>query len=140
MPTERKAVRRGGRGVDAGFENNKGKAGRGRSRGRSNAAIARCVPRDAKRYDEAEELLRQASKRIKAKLDEDDTQVAVTLHELGVCLRDGKRHDEAEKLLRQALEIVKAKLGEDDLQVAVTLQSLGVCLRDAKRYDEVEEG
>ena len=77
--------------------------------------------------------MRQASERIKAKLDADDTQVAVTLHELGVCLRDGKRYDEAEELLRQALEIVKAKLGEDDLQVAETLQSLGVCLRDAKR-------
>ena len=91
VPTERKAVRRSGRGVDAGFENNKGKARRGRSRGRSNAAIARRVPRDAKRYDEVEELLRQASERIVAKLDEDDTQVAVTLQSLGVCLRDAQR-------------------------------------------------
>ena len=66
----------------------------------------------------------QASERIKAKLGQNDLQVAVMLHKLGVCLRDAKRYDEAEELLKHALEIKKAKLGEDDLQVAYTLQTL----------------
>ena len=61
--------------------------------------------RDAKRYDEAEEVLRQASETMKAKQDEGDLQVAVTLQSLGVCLRDAKLYDEAEELLKQALGI-----------------------------------
>ena len=61
--------------------------------------------REAKRYNEAEKVLRQASEIMKAKQDEDDLQVAVTLQSLGVCLRDAKRYDEAEELLRQALGI-----------------------------------
>ena len=77
--------------------------------------------------------MRQAWEIVKAKLGEDDLQVAYTLHEFGVCLRDGKRYDEAEELLSQALEIKKAKLGVDDLQVAVSLYELGVCLRNARR-------
>ena len=49
---------------------------------------------------------------------------AVTLNQLGVCLRDAKRYEKAEEVLMKALEIRKAKLGEDDLQVAYTLQTL----------------
>ena len=94
--------------------------------------------RNAKRYDEAQEVLRQALEIKKAKLGEDDLQVAVTLHSLAVCLRCGNMYDEAAELLRQALEIKKAKLGDNDLQVAATVHELGVCLWDAKRYDEVE--
>ena len=75
----------------------------------------------------------------KAKLGEDDFQVAVTLHWLGVCPRNAKRYDEAEEVLMQALEIEKEKLVEDDLQVTYTLHGLGVCLLDAKRYDEAED-
>ena len=52
--------------------------------------------RDAKRYDEAEELLRQALEIIKAKLGEDDLQVSYNLQSLDVSLRDAKRYDEAE--------------------------------------------
>ncbi|CAN0348883.1 unnamed protein product, partial [Ascophyllum nodosum] len=95
--------------------------------------------RDAKRYDEAAEVLMKALEIRKAKLGEDDLPVAYTLHSLGVCLRDAERYDKAEELLRQALEIKKVKLGEDDLQVAVTMHELGVCLRDAERYDKAEE-
>ena len=76
---------------------------------------------------------------MKAKLGEDDFQVAVTLHKLGACLRDAGRYDEAEKMLRQALEMKKLNLGEDDFQVTITLHELGVCLRNAGRYDEAEE-
>ena len=65
-------------------------------------------------------MLRQALKIEKAKLGEDNLQVAVTLYELGVCLRDAKRYDEAEEVLRQALEIKKAKLGKDDLRDRAT--------------------
>ena len=75
----------------------------------------------------------------KAKLGEDDLQVAVTLYELGVCLWCAKMYDETAAVWRQAWEIEKQKLGEDDLQVAYTLQSIGVCLRDGKQYDEAEE-
>ena len=47
----------------------------------------------------------QALEIKKAKLGEDDLQIAVMLQSLGVCLRDAKRYEEAEELLRQASEI-----------------------------------
>ena len=49
--------------------------------------------------------MRQALEIEKVKLGEDNLQVAVTLYELGMCLRNAKRYEEAEELLRQALEI-----------------------------------
>eukprot|EP00752_Nemacystus_decipiens_P007557 g6751.t1 len=72
--------------------------------------------------------------------------VAVTLHELGVCVREAGRLGEAEALFRRALEIDEAKLSADDGGVAATLHKLvGVCERRVgwgrrKRcFGEIEE-
>lgn len=62
-------------------------------------------------------------------MGEDNIQVAITLYELGICLRQGRRYDEAETVLRHASTIQIATLGEDDLQVATTLHQLGVYAR-----------
>ena len=45
---------------------------------------------------------------MKAKLGRDDVQVAVTLHEMGVCVREARRLGEAEMLFKRALEIFEA--------------------------------
>ena len=121
-----------------------GKAGRGeellkRSPGRRYTlqSLGVCL-RDAKPYNEAGELLREASGKKKQSWARTISS-AVTLYELGVCLWCAKMYDETAAVWRQAWEIEKQKLGEDDLQVAYTLQSIGVCLRDGKQYDEAEE-
>eukprot|EP00903_Cladosiphon_okamuranus_P014025 g13042.t1 len=72
------------------------------------------------------------------RLGVDDSQVAVTLHELGQCVREAGRPGEAETLLRRAVEIDEAELEADDLQVAVTLVLYGQCVREAGRPGEAE--
>ena len=109
MPAGRKAVRRGGRVVEAGFGDRKEKLGEDDFQVAVTLQSIGVYLRDGKRHDEAKELLRQALEIKKAKLNEDDLQVAYTLQSLGMCLRDAKRYDEAEELLRQALEIEKKR-------------------------------
>ena len=58
------------------------------------------------------------------KLEKNDLPTAVTLHELGLCMRDARRYDEAEEVLEQALKIKKAELGDDNLEDAVTLHGV----------------
>lgn len=88
---------------------------------------------------EAEKLLRRSLEIKMAELGQDDVQVAVAQHDLGVCIREAGRLDEAEILLRRCLEVREAKLGPDDLKVAGTLHDLGICVREAGRLDEAEE-
>ncbi|CAM9205126.1 unnamed protein product [Ectocarpus sp. 13 AM-2016] len=88
---------------------------------------------------EAEKLLRRSLEIKIAELGQDDVQVAVAQHDLGVCIREAGRLDEAEILLRRCLEVREAKLGPDDLTVAGTLHDLGICVREAGRLDEAEE-
>lgn len=90
------------------------------------------------RLDEAEKLLRRAVEIEEARLGPHDIQVAVTLHQLGVCVRDAGRKREAEGMLRRALEIKESKLGPTNVYVAVTLHELGVCVRETARSDEAE--
>ncbi|CAN0161211.1 unnamed protein product [Ectocarpus fasciculatus] len=91
-----------------------------------------------KRAD-AEKLLRRSLEIKMAELGQEDGQVAVAQHDLGVCIREAGRLDEAEILLRRCLEVREAKLGPDDLKVAGTLHDLGICVREAGRPDEAEE-
>ena len=69
--------------------------------------------RKAKRYDEAEVVLRQALKIKKAKLGKDDLRFAFSLHELDVCLRDAERYAEAGEVFRQTLDTPKTNLDRD---------------------------
>lgn len=54
-------------------------------------------------------------------------QVALTLYELGRCVRKAGRPEEAEGYLRRALEIEEAKPEPDEIGIAMTLHSLGRC-------------
>lgn len=73
-----------------------------------------------------------------AELGPDDVRVAVTLHELGVCVRQAGRPGEAEDFYRRSLAIKEMELGEDDVQVAITLHELGLCVLDAGRSAEAD--
>lgn len=64
--------------------------------------------------------------------------MAVTLHELGVCVRRSGRAGEAEDFYRRALAIKEAELGDEDIQVAITLQELGECVLDAGKSGEAD--
>lgn len=68
-------------------------------------------------YHKAGTMLKQGLAIKKSKQDENDLRVALTLHEIGVCLRRLKdqRYIEAENALRQALTIENTKLGKYDL-------------------------
>eukprot|EP00752_Nemacystus_decipiens_P013300 g11780.t1 len=97
--------------------------------------VLKCKP-DGR--DEIETLLRRSLEIKEAKLGSEDVQVAVALHDLGVCIRQAGRLDEAEGVLARCLEIRKAKLGDENAQVAGALHDLGVCVREAGRLEEAE--
>ena len=76
----------------------------------------------------------------KVELGDDNLEVAVTLHVLGLCVLDAGRHDDIEAVLRYVLKIMKDHPGEDNIQFSNTLHDLGLCLWDAGRqHDEVED-
>lgn len=92
----------------------------------------------AGRAAEAEKHLSRAVAIAEAELGADDVRVAVTLHELGVCVRQAGRPGEAEDFYRRSLAIKESELGDDDVQVAVTLHELGLCVLDAGRSAEAD--
>ncbi|CAM9163204.1 unnamed protein product, partial [Sphacelaria rigidula] len=73
-----------------------------------------------------------------ARLGEFHVMVAVTLYELGRCIREDGRPKEAEPFYRRALEIEEAKKASDDGQVAFMLYGLGRCVWEMGRPGEAE--
>lgn len=90
----------------------------------------------AGRYNEAAvDMLNKALAIKNVERSDDDTQVAVKLHELGVRLQENIRYDKA-RMLMKGLRIEKAEPAKEVLQVAIMLQSLGIYLRGRGYLEE----
>ena len=90
------------------------------------------------RYEEAEQLYRQAIEIGKATIREVHPDYATGLNNLAGLLKDMGRYEEAEPLYRQAIEIDKATIGEAHPEYATRLNNLAGLLRTMGRYEEAE--
>jgi tetratricopeptide (TPR) repeat protein len=70
--------------------------------------------------------------------EQDNLDVATSLHNLGWLKRDQGKYSEAELLYLQALEIRKRRLGEHNVIVARSLQELGNLKRFQGKYAEAK--
>ena len=73
------------------------------------------------------------------KLGQHDVRLAVTLHQLGLCVHQLRRYEEAEELFRRALDIERASLPRDDVLIGYTLDELGTCLGHLGEQKDAEE-
>jgi tetratricopeptide (TPR) repeat protein len=90
------------------------------------------------RFEEAEELLRQALDTQVAASGERHPEVAFRIAEVASLMRDLGRLDEAEEMHRHALEMRRALLPEDDPVIAESLNNLALVLWDLGRPAEAE--
>lgn len=80
------------------------------------------LSRESRRPRGAEGFFRRALTIRLEKLEPNDFKIAMTLYELGQCLREAGRPGDAEMYVRRALQIVECKRGPSSLQV-ITVRS-----------------
>ncbi|HEX3366498.1 CHAT domain-containing tetratricopeptide repeat protein [Phenylobacterium sp.] len=94
--------------------------------------------RDARRWDEAERVMRRALAIEEATYGPRHPQVAVALGAIADTLEETDRYAQAEPLLRRALEIRRAALGDRDPDTAMAYNNLAYCVDAQGRYAEAE--
>jgi len=94
--------------------------------------------RDARRWDEAERVVRGMLAIDEATYGPRDPRTAVALGALADMLEETDRYPQAEPLLRRALDIRRATLGERDPDTAMAYNNLAYGLDAQGRYAEAE--
>ncbi len=89
-------------------------------------------------WEEAEACFRDALEMDRARLGEENPDIATDLCDLAQLLAKTNRVEEAEPLYRHALEIQEKASGLDHERVASTLNNLAEILRETGRYQEAE--
>ena len=90
------------------------------------------------RFDEAEELLREALAACRRELGNRSESTLASIHNLGGMLQARGRREEAEPLLREALDITREKLGDLHENTLQSVNTLGILLQDLGRLPEAE--
>ncbi|KAK5000903.1 hypothetical protein LTR66_000320 [Elasticomyces elasticus] len=91
------------------------------------------------KYEEAEEVLRQAIHGRKDELGEEHPDTLISMHYLGRALHRKRKHQEAEEVLRQASKGRENVLGEKDVDTIHSKYYLGCMLSSQEKYQEAEE-
>jgi len=97
------------------------------------------VAQDQGRYEEAEELFRQALEIDEKTIGRDHPDYSTRLNNLAVAVRAQGRYEEAEELYRQALKIDEETIGRDHPDYSTRLNNLAVAVRAQGRYEEAEK-
>ncbi|KAF2175478.1 kinase-like protein [Zopfia rhizophila CBS 207.26] len=92
-----------------------------------------------KKYNEAEEVLRQAVHRQERTFVQDHADTLSSKSLLGVALHKQKKYGEAEEVLRHAVHGQERALGQDHADTFSSKYWLGVTLYKQKKYNEAEE-
>ena len=98
----------------------------------------RCFQAQGK-YEEAEELYRQALKIDEKTIGKDHPEYAIQLNNLAGVVKARGRYEEAEELYRQALKISEKTIGKDHPDYAMRLNNLASVIKDQGRYEEAEK-
>jgi serine/threonine protein kinase/Flp pilus assembly protein TadD len=86
------------------------------------------------KFDEADQLLREALDRRKSLYGPDNEEVAKSLVDLGLLRADQARYTEAEKDVREGLAMAKRHLPPNQTEVAKATFALGTVLEDRGDY------
>jgi tetratricopeptide (TPR) repeat protein len=96
--------------------------------------LAALVERDARNYDHAEELLKQALVLAESDPGENSRRSMQVSKYLGTVYRAAGRFDDAEHIYQRLLDRYQAAFGSDSLDVANTLNTLGALRCQRKFY------
>jgi serine/threonine protein kinase len=104
-----------------------------------NTVMADRVLRDDEKLKEGEAVLRDALKKMRPVLDDDDDLLLTTLNNLGLACQTLGKVVEAEAFLRESLEKRRAAPGgENNSEVGITATNLGLLLQSQGRDAEAE--
>jgi tetratricopeptide (TPR) repeat protein len=102
----------------------------------SNLAV---VLRDQGKYEQAEEMQRQALGLHETALGKDHPDTLRCMNSLALVLRGQGKYEQAEEMHRQALGLQETALGEDHPDTLTSMDNMALALRYQGKYEQAEE-
>ncbi|KAK2044847.1 kinesin light chain [Colletotrichum somersetense] len=91
------------------------------------------------KYNETEQLNRQALKLKKKVLGLENPETLASMNNLAVVLKSQGKHYEAEQMYRQTVKLKEKVLIPENLETLASMDNLAVILRRQGKYDEAEQ-